>query len=625
MAKSLKRQLYSALLIPTFVAVALSSVVFIVLEWQLSLRDQAARVQTVAQLLAENTSSALAFSSPDEAKQVLEALRTEENVRDAVLFDRDGKVFASYRSAISTRPLPTAPQPPGLKREPDRLVVYEPVVQGQRFFGTLYLRWDLRPWYTHMRTYMMAALGVLFMSGVLAWILARVLQRRVSEPVLQLAETAATVAEKKSYDARAELTEIAELNVLANAFNHMLETTRTSQEKLAAEAESTRRAEQQLRLVTDATPALIAYVDPETRYHFVNRQFQVWFGQPKETYLGRTMEDVLGAEAFRRLRPYLERAFNGETQVFEIEAPYRFGPVRWVRISYIPHFNGGGKPVGVVILVLDLTERRQIEASLAQAHADLEQYSRTLETKVEERTARLREAVGELEAFSYSIAHDMRAPLRSMQGYSSILLTEHAAQLDPEAQTFLNRIMASARRLDHLIQDVLNYSKLVRQDLPIERVDTQALVQEIITSYPNLHIHQGAIEVVGPLPPVSGSPAALTQVFSNLLGNAVKFVKPGSSPRVRVYSETATQNPEVPAGYVRLWITDEGIGIPLDAQKRLFGMFQRLHRSELYEGTGIGLAIVRKAVERMGGRVGVVSAEGLGSRFWIELKPAAGA
>ncbi len=616
---SIRQRLHSAILVPTILAVALSVGVFTLLEWKLSLKDQTERLETAAGLVAENSSPALAFLNAEDAQRVLSTLRAEASVRDAVLFDREGKTFAVYRSATSSRPLPTAPGPTGVVREPGRLAIFEPVVQAERVYGTLFLRWDLRPWYVHMRSYVLAGLAIVLASGVLGVVIGRILERRISTPVLRLAETAAAVADHKNYRVRVDRPGTDELDVLATAFNHMLDAVQESQNRLAAEAESTRRAEQQLRLVTDATPALISYIDPATRYRFVNQQYQVWFGHPKEHYLGRTMAEVLGTTTFERVRPYFERALQGETSTFEVEAPYTSGGARWIHADYIPHISDAGETLGVVVLVMDLTDRRRIEASLSQAHAELEQYSRTLETRVEERTAKLREAVGELEAFSYSIAHDMRAPLRSMQGYSRLLIEEHGSALDSEAQTFLQRIVASADRLDQLIQDVLNYSRVVRQEIQLEPVDTQQLLENIIATYPNLQAHQSRIRLEGPLPRVNGNTAALTQVFSNLLGNAVKFVKPGQVPQVRIHSEPAPDAPaEEPA--VRLWIEDNGIGIPAEAQKRLFGMFQRLHRPELYEGTGIGLAIVRKAMERMGGRVGVDSLEGRGTRFWIELR-----
>src|SRR5207249_926281 len=154
------------------------------------------------------------------------------------------------------------------------------------------------------------------------------------------------------------------------------------------------------------------------------------------------------------------------------------------------------------------------------------------------------------------------------------------------------RILTGAGRLDKLIQDALSYSRAVLQDLPLEPTDLSKLLRGLLETYPNFHPEKADVRVDGNLPPVLGNEALLTQCFSNLLGNAVKFVAPGTRPQVRVWSES---KPET----LKIWIQDNGIGIPKHAHDRLFGMFQKLDNQ--YEGTGIGLAIVRKVVQRMGG------------------------
>jgi len=251
-----------------------------------------------------------------------------------------------------------------------------------------------------------------------------------------------------------------------------------------------------------------------------------------------------------------------------------------------------------------------------------------LEHTVATRTRELQETVHDLEAFSYSVAHDMRAPLRAMQGFASMLTEECNAELGTNGKEYLRRIAKSANRLDALILDVLNYSKLIRAELNLEGVDAHAFIQGIVESYPNLQPPVADIKLEDRLPSVLVNPAAFTQIISNLLGNAVKFVAPGNKPQVRVWAEAvplpdqkANSNPSgsTSTRRVRLWIEDNGIGIPADAHERIFLMFQRIHPTGQFEGTGIGLTIVRKAAQRMGGEVGVVSELGKGSKFWIEL------
>jgi signal transduction histidine kinase len=252
------------------------------------------------------------------------------------------------------------------------------------------------------------------------------------------------------------------------------------------------------------------------------------------------------------------------------------------------------------------------EASLREAEAKLRQYSADLERTVEQRTAKLQEMVTELEAYSYSISHDLRAPLRAMQGYAQVLLEDLPKKIGPEGKTYLERIINASNRMDRLIQDVLSYSKLARTEISAEPVDVEKLIRNIIHEYPALHAANVQIEVATPLPRLMAPLALLSQCLSNLLDNAVKFIPEGASARVRVWAETSGAD-------VRLWVEDNGIGIAPEYLNRIFGVFERIPGEKTYPGTGIGLAIVRKAATRMGGSAGVESEPGKGSRFWVFL------
>jgi signal transduction histidine kinase len=219
----------------------------------------------------------------------------------------------------------------------------------------------------------------------------------------------------------------------------------------------------------------------------------------------------------------------------------------------------------------------------------------------------------EFDAFAYTISHDLRAPLRAMQGYADALREDFGSVLPMEGQRYTERIMVCATRMEDLIEDILTYSRLSQSDINVCPVPLEGSIDRVLIDYSvTLAEKQAIVQISRPMPAVLASPAVLRQVLNNLVSNALKFMLPGARTTITMRTETVDDR-------VRLWIEDAGIGIHPDHHERIFEPFQRLHGVESYPGTGIGLAIVRRAVTRMGGRTGVISSPSEGSRFWIEL------
>jgi signal transduction histidine kinase len=260
-----------------------------------------------------------------------------------------------------------------------------------------------------------------------------------------------------------------------------------------------------------------------------------------------------------------------------------------------------------------LDQLRETQEVLERAQADLQRHADDLERIVAERTTELRETNEQLEAFVYSIAHDLRAPLRSLTGYSQLLLEDHSNRLDQSGQHLLNRIQASSEFMDKLLLDLLAYGRTARAEVEVGPVDVRrAWEMALFQCASHIDQTQAKVEVLGPLPTVIAHEATLGQCLANLLSNALKFVTPGVRPHVRFWAEQSGER-------VVLYLQDNGIGIPANQYERVFRVFERLHGAK-YAGTGIGLSIVRRGVERMGGSVGLESEPGQGTRFWIELR-----
>jgi signal transduction histidine kinase len=265
------------------------------------------------------------------------------------------------------------------------------------------------------------------------------------------------------------------------------------------------------------------------------------------------------------------------------------------------------------LLQVEIRERKQIEKALRRAQALLTNRAGQLEELVAERTSELTATNQQLETFVYSIAHDLRAPLRAMQGFSTMLVKEAGPALSEQGRLHADRVIKSAQFMDAMLIDLLAFSHISQQRLELISVNLETVVGSVLARLQeDIQEKKARVENSGPWPFVLAHEATLAQVLFNLVDNALKFVARDVPPVVCLRTE------EQP-GFVRVWVEDNGPGIALRHQGQIFGLFIRLD-GEKYPGTGIGLAIVQKGVERMGGRVGVKSDAGQGSRFWFELR-----
>jgi len=329
------------------------------------------------------------------------------------------------------------------------------------------------------------------------------------------------------------------------------------------------------------------------------------YGYTAAQAIGQSIRIIIPPDRMHEEDDTLARIRRGERiEHFETIRLARDGRPIEVSLTISPIRNAHGDIVGASKIVRDLTPLRQ--------------YAADLERQVRERTADLKAANARLEAFAFSVAHDLRAPLRGMHGLSQALVEDYGDRLDDVGRDYARRIIQEATSMDTLIQDLLAYGRLSHVELPVEVVDLQEVLESALHVVREEAAERGAaINVDAHLPTVTGNRSVLVQVFTNLLSNAIKFG--GARPRVRVWAETRDNND---GGVAHVWVEDQGIGIAPEHQERIFAVFERLHGVETYPGTGIGLAIVRKGIERLGGHVGVESAEGRGSRFWIELPKA---
>jgi PAS domain S-box-containing protein len=286
--------------------------------------------------------------------------------------------------------------------------------------------------------------------------------------------------------------------------------------------------------------------------------------------------------------------------------------------STIPYLFTGSRVIVegtecVCGLGVDITDRKQYEEALHKSTESLKNLTGELEERVANRTAELKQINEELEAFAFSVSHDLRTQLRAMRGFGEAILEDYGNEMGQAAHDFTRRVVETTQQMDDLIQDILDYGRLTRTDVQLEPLALALVLPDALRQMSS-EIDQRAadVDVESTSHIVVGHYQTLVQAVANLISNAIKFVANDTQPRVRIRTQHV-------GDWVRVSVEDNGIGVRREHRQRIFGMFERLHGVEDYPGTGIGLAIVRRAVERMGGRVGLRSRFGNGSCFWIEL------
>lgn len=388
-----------------------------------------------------------------------------------------------------------------------------------------------------------------------------------------------------------------ELAMVEEELRQQLDESERSQHEL-------RESEENYRLLFSSNPHPMWIYDLETLSILeVNDAAVAHYGYSRDEFLSMTIKDIRPSEDVDKLTENVARVTSGIDRAGVWRHRKKDGSIIHVEItSHTINFAGSRAEV---VLSSDITDRMRAEEEILRLNADLEK-------RVEERTAELELANREMESFSYSVSHDLRAPLRHIDGFSRMLLEDYAGQLDSQGKGYLNRICAGANRMGQLIDDLLQLSSVSRNELQRRLVNLSNIARTIVTELKQTAPEREVACAIAPGVRAVGDPALLQVVLQNLLGNAWKYTGKEAHP---VIEFGVAERDDAPAFFVR----DNGVGFDMAHVGKLFHPFQRLHGVDEFEGTGIGLATVRRVVERHGGRVWAESRTGEGATFYFTL------
>ena len=604
---TIRRKLVTSMMVTSTIVLVLTGLALVVHDTVSHRRILAERLVIRAQILAANSTAALAFENEEDATQVLAALGADRSMVAAAIYDREGRLFALYPKTASADIVPPQPLPAGYVFTRSAAVLSHPIMENGRRLGTLHLESDLRSLGARLRLYTLVVLVAVAGSMGIAFALSNWLHRGITRPVGVLAEVARHVSELKDYSIRARRTSDDELGLLTDAFNDMLGQIQGRDLALST-------SEARLRAILHSALDAIVTVDEGGRILEVNPAAQKLFGQPEDQVVGRLLPALLHVNVPSRVGGHspgkevggLVAMLDRRTEAVAIMADRR---ERWVEVA-ITRIPQQGEPMFTAFM-RDITDRKSAEQEVHLLNANLER-------RVLERTAELQAANQELEAFSYSVSHDLRAPLRHVDGFADLLQRHASNTLDDKGRRYLGAISESARRMGALIDDLLSFSRMGRTEMRQMTLNLGVLVEEVRREVEKEASGRVIEWHMKSLSDVQADPAMLRLVLVNLMGNAVKY----TGSRHHAVIEIGAKESEAETV---IWVRDNGAGFDPAYAHKLFGVFQRLHSAEEFEGTGIGLANVRRVVQRHGGRTWAEGAVGQGATFYFSLPRPGGA
>lgn len=615
---SLSRKLSFLMMATSSVALLLAGTGFLFYEQVLFRRDLLRELTIQAEIIGKNSAAALTYDDPRSARDTLGALRAEPRVMAAAIYGRTGLLFATYRRTGAPIDFPEpGPTNEGHEFGSDHLSLHHQIrLDGERI-GAVTILCDLAEMRSRLARYGAITLTVLLASWFAAFLASLVLRRIISRPILQLADTARAVSADKRYSLRAATGSQDEIGILVDSFNEMLGQIEVREHQLQEAQEDLekrvvlrtqelqeeitdririekqlRRSELRFRSVAYSASDAIVSADSDGHILSWSHGAARMYGWTEAEVLGKDLTRLMPERFHARHREGMKRYLEtGEKRVIgrtvEMEGVKKDGLEFPIELSIATWKSDDGTFFSGIIR--DISERKAIESEIRQLNEELE-------ARVRRRTSELEAANRELAAFSYSVSHDLRAPLQSIDGFSQALAEDYGDRLDAEGLDYLRRVRAASQRMGQLIDDMLTLSRVTRGELRKEDVDLGALAQDAALGLKRRQPGRDVAVVVEANVVVKGDARLLRIVLDNLMSNAWKFTGRHETARIEFGVRHDGDDPVY-------FVKDDGAGFDMAYAAKLFGAFQRLHSSEEFVGTGIGLATVQRIIHRHGGHV----------------------
>jgi PAS domain S-box-containing protein len=544
----------------------------------------------IAKLLAEYSEYALLFDDTKTAVEDLENVKIIPSIKGAELYDANGHFFASYdNQKASTDSLKI--NEPRYEYINSELEILEPIYSSDNeLIGTIFLRVSLDELNENVRNFVLWMFLIILVVTIVITLMASSFQKIISRPILDLANLTSEISRTRDYSMRIHKKSNDEIGILYDSFNNMLEVIVRNEMAMLQAQDELRDSEEQFSTFMEMLPAAAFIKENDSTYRYVNKflneQFEAnrWIGGkllselPSQKKQFSTLNDNLALKETQNFEEYVYDIKN-ELRYFET---WKFPIQRKEKSTLI-----GG-------IAIDITKRKLYENKINYYIKELERNNQ------------------ELEEFNYVASHDLREPLRTITSYCDLLEEDIGDNINDMVKEDLKFITDATTRMNILIQDLLQLSRAGRVEFESEKIDLNEIIKTVLRDL-ELKIKETKSNIIcEKLPTILGDYTQLSRVFQNLFTNAIKF-KSDQDPEIKIYSKTLDN-------FYEIIVEDNGIGIDREYQNQIFSAFKRLHSREKYEGTGIGLAICKKIIERHNGTIRIESEVGVGSKFIISLK-----